>query len=165
MKYFSKAVLVSITTLALFGAQDLWAASANGTATASVRAAIAIAAASNLAFGEGTQGGVASAVGAGTSENAGNGSFSITGEPSTAYSVTLPADSVVTMTTGDGVGATKQIAVDSFEYYSTAAASASSASLNGSGADTLLVGGSRAALAANQVTGSYTGSYSVTVAY
>ena len=136
-------------------------ASAVGTATQTVIAAIAISNISNLDFGTAPAGDPAKTVLPGTVEAADNGSFAVTGQASNAYTISLPADGVVTMTTAGG-GVNKSIAVNSFTSYPAAGANGM---LSASGTQTLFVGATRAALAASQVTGSYTGTYTVTVIY
>jgi len=126
------------------------AASATANATQTVIAAIAITKVTDLDFGSAPQGDpqktVAPAAGA---------SFSITGAPNTAYTITVPSDGTVTMANGGNT-----IAVDSF----TSSPSATG-TLDGAGAQTLRVGATRAALAGNQAVGSYTGTFTVTVVY
>lgn len=150
-----------IGLLAQFPSVRAWAASANGTATQVVIAALAITNVSALDFGSAAQGDVAKTVAPGSSENADNGSFNVTGQANTAYTISLPADGTVTLTTGGG-GANETIAVSSFT--STPAAGANGL-LNGSGAQVLFVGATRAALGAAQVAGNYTATYTVTVVY
>lgn len=156
MKKLGLLVLVVIA-FAFALKKEAGAASTNGTATASVVAAIAIANVSDLAFGEGVQGDAAKVVAAGTSENADNGSFNVTGAPNRAYTITLPSSA--TLTTGGG-GANETIAVTSFTSNPSA-----TGTLNGSGADLLLVGATRAALPLTQAAGAYSGLYSVAVVY
>lgn len=162
------ATFKSMTILSIFGlalSQGLtpaaYAASATANATASVIAAIGITKVSDMDFGEGITGDSAKTVAPGTSETAANASFNVTGEPSRAYTIALPADGAVTLVTGDGSGATKQIAVTSFTSYPSAGANGV---LTG-GAESLFVGATRAALPSNQVTGSYAATFTVTVVY
>ncbi len=137
------------------------AASTSGNAVQVVVAAIAIANVSDLDFGSAPQSDPLKVVAPGAAENAENGSFTVTGQASTAYTITLPADGVVTMITGGG-GANETIAVNTF--VSNPAAGANGL-LSGAGTQTLFVGATRAALGAAQVPGSYTASYTVTVVY
>lgn len=149
-------VTVLAATASLSYAQ---AASTTANATASVIAAIAISKTSDMDFGEGIQGDGAQVMAPGGS---GHASFGVTGEPNRAYTVTLPADGDVTLTTGDGVGATKQLPITSFTSNPAAGANGL---LSGGGAQTLNVGATRSAIAANQVTGAYTATFTVTVVY
>ena len=73
-------------------------------------------------------------------------------EASTAYTITLPGDGTIIMTTGGG-GANETIAVDSF--VSNPAAGANGL-LDGAGSAKPFVGATRAALGAGQVPGAYT---------
>lgn len=135
------------------------AISTTASVTASVIAALAITKTQDLDYGEGIQGDAAKVVAPNDGTSA---RFAVAGEPSRTYTVTLPADGVVTLTTGDGSGADKQIALTSFASNPAAGANGS---LDNTGAEVLKVGATRAALSATQVTGSYTGSFTVTVVY
>ena len=149
-------VLLSLAVL-LFSI-NLQAASDSANANATVTAAIAIANVSDLEFGSAVQGDGAQTVAPGSSENAENGSFDVTGEPNMAYTVTLPGDVDVVMTNG-GLGT---IAVNSFA--STPAAGANGL-LDVSGAQSLFVGATRAALLGAQEVGSYTATFTIDVVY
>lgn len=87
--------------------------------------------------------------------------FTVSGSPSANYSVTLPADGTVTMITGGG-GANETIAVNTF---TSTPAAGNNGVIGVGGSQSLRVGATRAALGAAQVTGSYTASFNVTVAY
>ncbi len=153
--YFATAVLAA----ASLSTNYALAASANGTATQVVTAALSIANVSDLDFGSAAQGDALKVVAPGAAENAENGSFTVTGQPSTAYTITLPADATVVMTTGGG-GANETIAVNSFASFP------SGTGMTGAGGtQSLFVGATRAALGAAQVAGSYTATYAVTVVY
>ncbi|OFZ55296.1 MAG: hypothetical protein A2428_09140 [Bdellovibrionales bacterium RIFOXYC1_FULL_54_43] len=158
-----KLTVVSLLALSVIVVTTkVYAIGTTGDVNATVIAALAITNSSALDFGEGIQGDVAKVVAPGAAENASNGSFAITGEPNRAYTITLPADGAVVMATAGGGVANKEIAVDSF--VSNPAAGANGL-LDGSGAQDVFVGATRAALLANQVTGSYTTTYTVTVVY
>lgn len=159
-KYFtakSAAVLASVASLAV--ANYALAASTTGNAIQQVVAAISITNVSDLDFGSAPQGDALKVVAPGAAENAENGSFTVTGEANTAYTISLPADGTVTMTTGAG-GANETIAVSSF----TSSPSATGL-LDGTGNQSLFVGATRAALGASQAPGAYTATYTVTVVY
>ena len=158
-KYFGLAL--SLSAIALMTNTSAFAASTTGNAIQVVTTAISIANVSDLDFGSAPQGDAAKTVAPGAAENATNGSFTVTGTASTAYTITLPADGVVSMTTGGG-GANETIAVNSF--LSSPAAGANGM-LSAGGTQSLFVGATRAALGASQVVGSYTGAYTVTVVY
>jgi len=86
-------------------------------------------------------------------------SFTVSGAASTAYTITLPASNI-DMITGAGATADEKISVGTW----TSTPSATGA-LDGTGNQTLYVGATRAAISATQVAGSYSGSFTVTVAY
>ena len=131
------------------------AAVGTGTARQVVVQAIAIAAVSDLTFPSAAAGAAAAVVPPGAAENANNGSFNVTGSPSTAYTITLPT--TINMTNGANT-----IAVNTFVSFPAAGANGL---LSATGTQTLFVGATRAALAANQATGTYTGTYNVDVVY
>jgi spore coat protein U-like protein len=81
--------------------------------------------------------------------------FAVSGEASFTYAVTLPADGTVSISDG----ASHTMAVSGFTSNP-----ASSGTLSGAGADTLKVGATLA-VGNNQTPGTYTGTFSVTVAY
>lgn len=147
-----------------------FAATANATAT--ITSAIAIGNGSDLKFGliipaagvttaiiSPTESGYTSRTGTATfltgAGGAGPSTFEVTGSDSLTYSITLPADSVVTLT---GPGAA--MAVDTFNSSPTVAAGGTLTA----GAQTLTVGATLS-VGASQVTGNYSGTYTVTVAY
>lgn len=138
------------------------AASDTAQALQIVQAAISIAFVSDLNFGTAVQGDAASTVAPGAAENADNASFLVTGEPALAYTISLPANGIVVMTTGAGVAANEQIAVNNF--VSNPAAGANGL-LGAGGTQSLFVGATRAALLATQVTGSYSDTFTVDVVY
>ena len=134
------------------------AASDTADALATVIAAIAIAQASDLDFGEGVQGDSTKVVAASTSENSENASFNISVEGIRAYTITLPGSA--TMITAGGGTADKEIVVNTFTSFPSG-----TGALSVGGTQLLLVGGTRAALASNQMAGSYAGTFTVTVVY
>lgn len=144
----SFAVVVRYTT----GGKN---ATASATASVPVIATLGLSKVSDLSFGSGVQGDSSKIITAG---GAGSAQFTVSGEPNTAYNITLPTNAL--MTTGDGVGATKQVTVGTFT-----SSPSGSGSLGAGGSQSLYVGATRAALLSNQVTGSYSGSFTVTVAY
>ena len=149
------AVLITLHSVQAF------AVSTTGIARAVVIAAITISNNSALNFGTGSRLNPAITIPPGTTENASNGSFTVVGQANTSYSITLPAGTV-TMTTGSGTPASRQIAVTSFQSFPPAGANGL---LDGSGEQLLFVGATRAQLRADQVSGSYTAAYTVTVVY
>jgi hypothetical protein len=159
-KFNAKISFVAIISLAIAPLVSN-AASTTGNAVQSIVSAIAIANVSDLDFGTAPQGDASKTVAPGAAENAENGSFTVSGQANTAYTITLPADGIVVMTTGAG-GANETIAVNSF--VSTPAAGANGL-LSAGGVQSLFVGATRAAIGAAQVAGSYTAAYTVTVVY
>ncbi len=128
-----------------------------------VLTSIGITKTADLNFGESYDSDGAYTVNA-TDSNTGSGTnlkgpatFTVVGSTSHSYNITLPSST--TLTTGDGVGSTKQIVVDTFTH------NAGGSPVITGGSVTLKVGASRAAPIASQVTGAYSGSYSVTVYY
>jgi len=151
---FFGALVVTLFT------QDLsHSAVGTGTVQATVIAAIAIGTVSPLDFGSGSPGDGTKIVAPGTSESPTNGSFNVTGQPNTAYTISLPAS--VTLTTGIG-GANRTIVVDSFVSFPAVGANGL---IGAGGTQLLLIGATRAALPTTQVVGSYTGTYTVNVVY
>ena len=157
-----------------FFAVNSYAADGTGTANATVVTPISIGASSpNLRFGSfsttaadqtveiATDGArtLTGVLGLGTGQNAfGAASFAVAGEVNETYAITLPDDVTVTITT-DGGGEGKTMAVSSF-----VSNPASTGTLDGSGDQTLLVGATITTVA-SQVTGIYTGNFTVTVLY
>jgi len=172
MKFF---ILMSffIMSVNIF-AQGGNTANDSGTTTASVIASLNMTAVEDLEFGEGIQGDAAVTITPVNGDKFGVGatgaSFSLTGEPGRNYSVTLPADGTVTMTTGAG-GANETIAVDSFTDLGESSCGGAIFQIcvkDGravGGVDSFAVGATRAALGAAQAPGSYSGTFTVSVIY
>lgn len=118
---------------------------------------ISINAVSNLTFGSGVQGDPPVTIPPGTAENAQNASFVVSGDANRAYSISLPNSD--NMTTGNGNGAKKKIIINNFQCYPL------SGLLNSSGKQNIYVGATRASILSNQVAGSYSGSFRITVVY
>ena len=81
-------------------------------------------------------------------------SFTVTGDPSATYAITLPANDLVALTSG-----ANSMAVNNFT-----SSPGSTGQLGGGGSQTLMVGATLS-VANNQATGSYSGSFTVTVNY
>lgn len=149
--------MIKVSVLAaVLMSQQAFAANTTGTARQVVTAAIAIANVSDLVFGSAVQGEAAKVVVPGTAENAENGSFNVTGQPSQAYTITLPT-TPINLTNGANT-----IAVGTFTSFPAAGANGA---LSGTGSQLLLVGATRAALSPTQAVGTYTGTYTVDVVY
>ena len=142
-------------------------AAANGTATAKILEPIAISAINDLEFGSiaagssvsdvvMTSGGVRSTTGNAdlyTSDAGQQGTFDVTGESNHTYTITLPDNGDVTLTSGGN-------SMDVKDFESTPA----TGSLDAAGKQTINVGATLV-VGASQAAGSYTGSYTVTVNY
>ena len=173
----SRALLAVATIATMIGIglfQKVEASStANATATSNsnIITSIGITMVTNLNFGDAAQSDPAKTMdpstaptGAGWAGTPARGSFSVTGQVSHAYSVSI-APASVTMITGAG-GANQTIVVNAFTYYSLTAASTTSAALNAGGTDTLYLAGTQAAIGATQVAGTYVSpNITVTVTY
>ena len=156
-------VLASLGVLLAFGSEAK-AASTTGTATANIVTPISIAKVNDLAFGS-----IAPTSSAGTvtispagvlsSSNVTTltstrtaGSFTVSGQDNCAYTITLPANGVVTLS---GPAGSTAMAVSDFT---------SSAGTITAGSAAVYVGATLA-VGANQATGLYTGTFNVTAAY
>jgi hypothetical protein len=123
-----------------------------------VVSAVAVTKVSDLLFSEATAGAASETVAADNSETAQNASFTITGEPNRAISITLPTDGLVKMMTANGTGTEAEVAVNAFT-------SSAPTAIDGNGAVELFVGATRDALLATQVPGDYEGDFVVDVVY
>lgn len=134
-------------------------ASENNFARQIVTAALTIVSGNALDFGTAEQGAPAKSVAATDPEAA---TFTVTSQAGTAYSITLPASGTVKMTKSGGTAgvATQEIEVSSFDSIPS-----SNSSIPVGGSEILKVGATRAALLANQETGTYEGSFTVSVVY
>ncbi|WP_290644472.1 DUF4402 domain-containing protein [Aquabacterium sp.] len=167
------AVASSLATMGVsaFAAQT---STASASASATIVSPIAIAKTSDLVFGKlavGAVGGnvaistadVVSISGAGTTVTQPPGStgnpasavFGVTGEAGFTYAITLPTDGAVTISDG----ASHTMAVNAF-----VSNPGTTGTLSGAGTDTLKVGATLV-VGNNQVPGTYTGSFNVTVSY
>lgn len=153
------AKITTLVAAASLVSQYAIAAATTGNAVQVVTAAIAITNVSDLDFGSAPQGDAQKTVAPGAAENAENGSFTVTGTPNAAYTITLPSNGSVIMQTGAG-GANETIAVNNFTSFPSG-----NGTLSAGGSQLLLVGATRAALGASQVVGNYTAAYTVTVVY
>jgi hypothetical protein len=167
-----KKITVALTIVGIaigttaFAAQNT--ATGTGTANARIITAISIVPGTALNFGDVVPSGVAGTVSvdaAGVRTSAGGaslgnatgvaaGAFTVGGQANATYSITLPANGVVTVTSG-----ANSMAVNNFVS-------------NPSGTGTIGAGGTQAlgvgatlSVGINQAAGSYTGTYQVTVTY
>ena len=82
------------------------------------------------------------------------------GEPGRSFSILLPPDGAVKMTTGTVASPSRSISVDRFDSFPRA-----TGLIGPSGATMLYVGATRGALRQDQQSGSYSGNFVVTVVY
>ncbi len=158
-------VAAFITGVALIGQRTVnAAASANTTANslALIIRGITISSDRNLDFGEASQGTAAKTI---LPADATSARFLVGGEGAHAYTVTLPASATMLRVGGTGGVAADEIAVASFASTPTGVGGLLSGSAGGAGTQTVTVGAARAAIPEGQNPGSYTTSFSVTVAY
>jgi hypothetical protein len=112
---------------------------------------------SELTFGTASQGSPAKVVSSGTRENSENASFRVDGPPNQSFTVVLPAGSVVISAPVGGVNTIEISEFRAFPFPNSA--------LSRDGRRTIFVGATRAALATNQATGSYAGSYTIEILF
>jgi Domain of unknown function (DUF4402) len=167
------AVASGLVTLGM-SAYAAQGSTATASASATIVSPIAITKTSDLVFGKlavGAVGGnvaistanVVSISGAGTTVSQPAGStgnpaaavFGVTGEAGFTYAITLPTDGAVTISDG----ASHTMAVNGF-----VSNPGTSGTLSGAGTDTLKVGATLV-VGNNQVAGTYTGTFNVTVSY
>lgn len=160
------ATVLAISAALMVGVSQAQAASDTGTATATVYTPIAVSAGADLDFGafsivSADSIAINASTGARTQSGSGvvlsaddagqRGTFSVTGQSGASFAITLPADSSVTI--GNG---TDTMAVDGF-------ASTASGTLTG-GSETVGIGATLTVLG-TESTGSYTGTFNVSVEY
>jgi len=151
--------------VALLGA-NTYAASDTGTATATVMTPISISADTALDFGAfapSTGGTVtiatdgarsSSGVVPSSTDTGNNGVFTVTGQASATYAITLPSDGTVTITSG-----ANSMDVDTFTSNPSG-----TGTLSGGGSQTLNVGATLT-VGSGQAAGSYSGTFDVSVEY
>jgi hypothetical protein len=122
-------------------------------------AAIRITNTSALRFGTATSGDSSLTIAPGTSENASNGSFRVTGDVNRAYTIILPVSAEITSGTGQNKDT---IALSNFTSFP---ANGANGLIGTNGRQSVFVGATRAALRINQRPGSYSGRYTMTVVY
>jgi Domain of unknown function (DUF4402) len=173
-KIACRAVIASTVSLACtsHALADGQSATATATASATIILPIAIAKTGDLVFGKlavGATGGTVAVSAADAVTIAGTNhtitqpasdtgspaaaAFTVTGEPNMTYAITLPADGTITLTSGGN-----SMAVNGF----TSSLGATGTLTGGTQA---LKVGATLSVADSQASGSYTGSFSVTVAY
>lgn len=166
------ALIASFAMLAAAASAPSFAADA--TATANVMVPVTIAKVTDLAFGKfvaGAAGGTVTLDTTGLRDKSGDvilaggttgiATFTVTGEPSTGYAITLPA---TTSLTGSGGGTMVLTLGSDTNAGGAVTGNATTGTLSGAGTQTLYVGGSLA-VAGGQTPGAYTGTFAATVAY
>lgn len=170
-----KKILILSSLIALFASNQSFAATTSGTSNVKIVPVIVLTAGAPLEFGSiATVGSSAGTVTINASNLAANpltsnvtlvsgatrsaGVFSVTGEASTSYTVTLPSSAVTLAGSGSASG--QSVSVNTFNF------------IAGTGARTFTVGGGDSfsvgatlSVGANQAPGSYTGTYAVTANY
>jgi hypothetical protein len=171
---FKLALIVSFALAAAGAASQAGAAtSATASSTATVIVPISVTSSGSLSFGKFAAGGSAGTVTVSTAGvrtvsgvvaaggTPGVASFAITGEPSTAYSIDTTSTTANLTSGSDNLGLTL---VSDFTGAGATSGTQSTGTLDGTGHQTLYVGGTLA-VGANQPNGSYSGTVSVAVAY
>lgn len=170
-----KKILILSSLIALFASNQSFAATTSGTSNVKIVPVIVLTAGAPLEFGSIATTGTAGTVTISTANPTGvvtpansltlvsgatrsAGVFSVTGEASVSYTVTLPG-SAVTLA-GSGSAATQSISVSTFTFIAGTGARTFSAV----GADSFSVGATLS-VAANQTPGPYTGTYTVIANY
>jgi hypothetical protein len=164
---------LTLFAMAMGAAAQAGAASTTATATATVITPIAVTSTGSLAFGKiaasaspgsitistnGTRSATGGATGSGTASAV---TFDVTGEATTTYTIDTSA-TTANLTSGSDTMALAL--VSDFTGAGATAGAQSNGTLDGTGKQTLHVGGTLT-VAANQPAGAYTGTVSVAVAY
>lgn len=151
-----KFIILTVLTLTVFFRTEvMYAASTTADSLITIILQLSITKDRDLQFAQRAQGGLSETV---TPASGSSAEFTVTGAPNTAYTITLPTS--IDMITGDGVGVTKRIEVNTFAHNA-----GGSPTTDGDGEVTINVGASHGAILANQVVGSYVGAFTVEVAY
>lgn len=124
-------------------------------AKAIVKTSLGISKSLDLEFGDRFPGDAMSTI---TPESSSSAKFLVSGEPTRAYNIILPAQ--LNITTGNGVGADKQIPVIRFN-----SSPSRSGKLDALGQEVLRVGATLGNIKPTQESGNYTGTFTVTVVY
>lgn len=151
---FTRTLLLGLVA-SLFATSAAYAestANTTGTATTRVVAAIGITTpgGESIDFGDAARGGSATVI---APAAAASQTFNVTGEAAKVFTITVPAGTV------NIANGANTIAVGSFT------SSAPTGTLSGGGTASFTVGATLPALPVGQAVGTYTGSYTVTVAY
>ncbi|MFL6657552.1 MAG: DUF4402 domain-containing protein [Massilia sp.] len=170
------ALLMAAATLGAGLQMPAQAAQATATATGTVVTPIAISAATSLVFGSFSAGPGGSVTVSTSGVRAASGPvlmaaatpsaarFNITGSPASTYSITHSGTTVLTNTTGTGGETMALSKCSDLTAANTTSGNVSTGTLDGSGAQSLYVGGTLS-VAAAQVPGVYTGTVIATVEY
>ena len=159
MKLSNKA-LIALSAAAIFST-SVQATDEGFSSSMTLLAPIVITETSALTFANAVSGSVSTITSAAASANAAQ--FTATGEASTAVTGSI-VEASITMITGDGIGTTKQIVVDTFT---------TGGDMDGAGASTFSVGGAlsdlrvgaSANVLAEDIAGAYTGTATFRLVY
>lgn len=166
MKQRQGFALLGLALAGVFGAADVLAATATSNVGASIVPAISIAKTADMEFADVVASGSAGTVVLSTAgarsvtggATLGNGTgaaaaaFTVSGDPSSTYSISLPASATIT-------SAPNTMTVDTFT-----SSPSGTGTIGGGGTQTLTVGATLQ-VGASQAQGTYTGTFDVTVAY
>jgi hypothetical protein len=170
---FKLALLASIAAVALSGTSSFAATSTSASASATVMLPISITKATDLAFGKfiaaGSGGDVTiDTAGARTgtgvtlvNSTVGAASFTIGGEPNATYAIDFTGSSA---TVGNGTDTMALTLISDLTAGGATSGSVASGTLDGTGAQTLYVGG-KLTVAGTESSGAYSGSIAVAVNY
>lgn len=154
----SRLFAIALIFLAFHSRVITGSPTATGTAKLTVIQAISIAKVSDLDFQTAAQGSPAETISPGNSENAGNASFDVTGNPGSTFAIQLPTGPIPMI--GENGGSIPVL------NFTSNPANSSTIPVSGANAKrTIYVGATRTAIPANAPTGAYTGSFAVTVVY
>jgi len=132
--------------------------SATASHSVSIMQSILLSVAQSLSFSDAFRGDSASTV---SISDSGRAILNVTGQASTPYSITLPANNAIKMSRIGGSGGT----TDSIIISSFASNPSGTGTLSTLGTQSISVGATRAAILSNQVIGDYTGTFTVRVTY
>lgn len=160
LRSFRPLAIVAISVVGALSSFVAYAASTDtesADATTTILADLTATKTQDLAFGTGAASDGAKTINP-ASDTTNSAAFSLTGGASATYTITLPSS--VNMTTAGGGTDAKTIVVNSFT-----SSPSGTGTLSGGGTGTVYVGATRAAIRADQVTGAYSGTFTVTFTY
>lgn len=132
-------------------------ASATAYALATVVKPLEVAPRRNLSFGFATPGEGALTIS--PQDSGRSAEFIVTGEPGMSYSISVPFDGEVSLTTPAGSSQDEQIPIIQFR------SNTASGTIGTNGTDVVYIGATRAALRPSQTIGEYVGIFTITLTY